>query len=149
MEILKKTSGARDAPYSRREKWAIRYLHRVRYFPIFSSSASSTLSLRSGEAQTEENKKCTGYPIKPLPNCFVPMQSFAEGRAEPRENEAPDCASGDKRQPECEKRQHLHVRFRVNELRKESKKEHCYFGVQHVSENTLSERRSGRASAKI
>src|SRR6266480_1571650 len=128
MEILKKTSGARDAPYSRRENWAIRYLHRVRYFPIFSSSASSTLSLRSGEAQTQENKKCTGYPIKPLPNCFVPMQSFAEGRAEPRENEAPDCAGGHK----CE-----------------SEKKQRHFRVQDVGQNSLPKRCPGRAPPKV
>src|SRR6266576_4688150 len=35
MEILKKTSGERDALYSRIGTWAIRYLHRARYFPIF------------------------------------------------------------------------------------------------------------------
>src|SRR5439155_17239383 len=108
-----------------------------------------TSSLRCGEAQTQENKKCTGHPIDPLPDCFVPMQSFAEGRSEPRENEAPDCAGGHKREPEREKRQHLHTRCRVNELRKESEKEQCYFGIQHIGENTLPERRNGRASAKI
>jgi hypothetical protein len=43
----------------------------AKYYPI-------TLSLRSGEAHTQENKKCTGSSIEPLRDRFVRSQSVAK-----------------------------------------------------------------------
>src|SRR6266480_3474616 len=81
---------------------------------------SSLSSLRSREAQTEKNKERADSSIEPLRNRFVRSQSFAKSGSKPRQDEAPDCAGGHKCETENQKCQHLDVRYRVDELRKES-----------------------------
>src|ERR1700730_12689586 len=48
----------------------------------------STSSLRYCEAHTQENKKCTGCLIKPLPDRLTSTQSFAECGRKARKNSA-------------------------------------------------------------
>ena len=59
-----------------------------------------TSSLRGRETQTEENKKRAGCSIEPLRDRFARSQPFAESGSEPRQEEAPDCASGHKGEAE-------------------------------------------------
>ena len=61
------------------------------------------------ETQTEKNEKRAGCSIEPLRDRFIRPQSFAERGREPRQNEAPDRARGDKGEPERDERRDFRV----------------------------------------
>src|SRR2546423_6828429 len=107
--------------------------------PIISPSG------RYRQTQPEKNEERSDGPIQNRRQRRTLSKPGAERAGKPRQDQAPDCSGGDKREPENHERDWLRRCRRIDKLRQEGEKKERDLGIENIGQDSLTKRRRGAA----